>query len=92
MCFTDESHFEFSRTKVRQWCKKRPVKYVPLPKITITIWGGISMAGATPLFVTKKTINSEDFCEILNECLFETMNTFYSSDWILQMDNAPIHT
>lgn len=47
--FTDESTFEFYRTKICEWAKERPNKGVPKNGPKIMIWGGISARGKTPL-------------------------------------------
>ena len=90
--FTDETYFQFYRTTLPEWCKKRPVKRAPQRGPTLMAWGGISARGCTPLAAAKKSVTAEVYQEILDECLIETMSTLYPDGYYLQQDNARPHT
>jgi hypothetical protein len=90
--FTDESTFEFYRTKIREWAKERPNKGVPKNGPKIMIWGGISARGKTPLKIIIGTVDRFKYQDILSECLFDTIEALYPDGWVLQQDGAPPHT
>lgn len=55
------------------------------------LWGGISIRGRKPLATIKGIINSEVYCNILNDYLIPPLNILYPQGYKLQEDNAPVH-
>jgi transposase len=90
--FTDESYFQMFRYKNKLWGKTRPMKMTRKHPPSFMVWGGISQRGATPLKIAKGSINSESYCQILEECLIPTMNVLYPDGWYLVQDNSRVHT
>ena len=91
--FTDESVFQFYRTCTKRWsrdgkCERMVPKFSP----RLTVWGGISKVGVTPLIFVKGNINSEKYCQILQEGLVESVIGQSGIPYMLQQDNARPHT
>lgn len=68
--FTDESRFQFYRCTRKRWakfghCQKMVPKFSP----AVTVWGGISKLGITPLVSVNGNISAIKYCEILGEGL-----------------------
>lgn len=89
--FSDESSFQFYRTKIKQWTKKgKPRKPVPKYSPHVMVWGGISSRGKTSLAFVNGTINARKYCGILEGHLLE-FATHLPDGWRFQQDNAPPH-
>ncbi len=58
----------------------------------IMIWGGIGIRGTTTLHLSRGSINSETYTEILGENLLVTIGMLYPDGYELQHDNARPHT
>ncbi|KAI6653882.1 hypothetical protein LOD99_3058 [Oopsacas minuta] len=71
---------------------ERPTLNNPRHTPKVYIWGGISARGAIPVKVFKHNFNSEHYCNVLNEVLFQTADTLCADGWKLQEDNSSIHT
>ena len=77
--------------KIRMWTRgERPILNIPRHTPKVYIWGGISTRGATPVKVFRQNFNSEHYCNVLNEVLFQTAETLYPDGWKLQEDNSSI--
>ena len=73
--FTDESSMG-----------ERPILSIPRHTPKVHIWGRISARGA----IFRHNFNSEYYCNVLNEVLFQTGETLYPDGWKLQEDNSSI--
>ena len=73
--FTGESFFEITRSKIRMWGKRRPIR-TKSHGFKIMVWEGISSRGKTCLKLSTNTINAQRYVETLEECLIEDMNVF----------------
>ena len=90
--FTDECSIWLNQGKIRMWTRgERPILNIPRHTPKVHIWGGISTRGATPVKVFRQNFNSEHYCNVLNEVLFQTAETLYPDGWKLQEDNSSIH-
>lgn len=58
----------------------------------LMIWGCISYNGIGPIVELSKKVNSYEYLNIINEYAVPAGDTLIGSDFILQQDNAPIHT
>jgi hypothetical protein len=89
--FSDETVFQFYRTKAKYWTKNgKPRKPVPTHGPLLTVWGGISSRGKTSLAFVDGTIDARKYCEILEQHLLEFATNF-PDGWRFQQDNAPPH-
>jgi transposase len=89
--FSDETIFQFYRTKKEQWTKHgKPRKPAPSHGPQVSAWGGISSRGKTSLVFVDGTINAHKYCEILEHHLLEFAANF-PAGWRFQQDNAPPH-
>lgn len=90
--FTDECSIWLNQGKIQMWTKgERPILNIPRHTPKVHIWGGISARGATPVKIFKQNFNSEHYCDVLNEVLFQTAEILYPDGWKLQEDNSSIH-
>ena len=69
---------------------ERPILSILRHTPKVHIWGGISARGATPVKIFKHNFNSEYYCNVLNEVLFQTGKTLCPDGWKLQEDNSSI--
>jgi transposase len=90
--FTDESYFQLHRNTVKVWSKVKTTKPTPKHGPSVMIWGGFSIRGTTTLYIGHGSINSEKYCQILNENLLPTINVLHPEGWTLMQDNATCHT
>ena len=89
--FSDETIFQFYRTKGKQWTKRgKPRKPAPSHGPQVTVWGGISARGKTSLAIVDGTVDARKYCEILEEHLLDFATNF-PNGWRFQQDNAPPH-
>lgn len=56
------------------------------------VWGAISYYGVIDLVTTKGIMNAESYKTILENTIPKVSELFGPIPWILQQDNAPIHT
>ena len=65
----------------------------PAPKFPAKVmtWGAFSIRGQTPLFFTKKSVNSDVYMQIIDGFLLETASVLYPEGFELVQDNAPCH-
>ena len=59
---------------------------------SIMVWGGLSRKGTTDLIELKGRANSSKYISTLNNGLLPVAEELCGKNWILQQDNAPIHT
>ncbi|KAI6661979.1 hypothetical protein LOD99_9649 [Oopsacas minuta] len=91
--FTDECSIWLNQGRIRMWTRgERPTLNIPRHTPKVHIWGGISAPGTAPVKVFKHNFNSEHYCNVLNEVLFQISETLYPDGWKLQEDNSSIHT
>ncbi|KAL4500908.1 hypothetical protein ABPG72_020142 [Tetrahymena utriculariae] len=104
--FTDESYFQLFRNKIGVWHFEDDPNLVCKPQSRICLMGyaAISWKGKSEIYVYEQgfKINSQAYCEILNEILLPFANKVYAqqrktrksieqSKWLLLQDNAPCH-
>lgn len=91
--FSDESRFQFYRVTRKRWAKNgKCSKMVPKFSPAVTVWGGISKMGVTPLIFVKGNINSIKYCEILEEGLLQSDIVESDLPFKFQQNNARPHT
>ncbi len=56
------------------------------------LWGAMSWYGLSSLVVVNGSINSEQYCSILEAGLLPFVEEFAPQDWVFQKDNATAHT
>uniref|UniRef100_A0A1I7X4N8 DDE_3 domain-containing protein n=1 Tax=Heterorhabditis bacteriophora TaxID=37862 RepID=A0A1I7X4N8_HETBA len=97
VCFSDECIFQVDSnsracfvTKDDYFGRLRPVAKHP-PKIHVC--GGISMRGATALTIFPENVrlNSEKYCQIINNIYLPFENIVYNGYARLVQNNAPSH-
>lgn len=89
--FSDETIFQFYRTKAKQWTKHgKSRKPVPKHSPDGTFCGGISSRGKTPPSFVYGTIDVHKHCEVLEQHLLEFAINFWDG-WRFQQNNAPLH-
>ena len=91
--FTDESRFQFYRCTRKRWakfgnCQKMIPKFSP----AVTVWGGMSKLGLTPLVCVTGNISSVKYCDILGEGLLNSTIATNGIPYEFQQDNATPHT
>ena len=98
--FTDESKFQFYRVKRKRWVKfgRSEKWYRNSPTPSVTVWGGISKLGMTPVIFIPGNIDSVEYCEIpqegpLKSVIRSNSEGFpsYSIQFCLQRDSATHH-
>lgn len=65
---------------------------VPRFSPAVTVWGGISKLGLTPLVSVNGNISAIKYCEILGEGLLLSNILTNDLPYVLQQDNARPHT
>lgn len=94
--FTDESRVELSRTSNKCFRKKGHfIPYIPKPKhpLSVLVWAGISVRGATELLVFEGIMDGEFYREeIVKKCLKPFVEKVYPDHHRLMQDNDPKHT
>ena len=58
----------------------------------VMFWGAVRNRSVIALSVIDGRIDSKVYTTVLDEALFPKIKQFYKRQWILQIDNAPIHT
>lgn len=58
----------------------------------LMIWGCISYNGIGPVMRLPEKVTSSVYLDVLNNCAFVAGDKLISPDFVLQQDNAPIHT
>lgn len=58
---------------------------------TVMVWAGISQAAKTPICFISTKMNSEMYCELLEEVLIPFTEEFMDENVIFQQDNASCH-
>lgn len=58
---------------------------------TVMVWAGISDAGKTPICFISTKMNSEKYCELLEEVLIPFLEDAMDENAIFQHDNASCH-
>lgn len=59
---------------------------------SLMVWGAISMAGKLQLKIIDKKMNSDKFIDLLDDHFLPGAHSLYGEEFILQQDNAPIHS
>lgn len=93
--FTDESSLKFQPNRQALLVKKgapRPVVGTVKHPPSLMVWGGISYRGQTPLAPITGKINSDVYQGVIAGNLIPCMSDLYPDGYILQQDNAPVHT
>lgn len=65
---------------------------VPKFSPAVTVWGGISKLGITPLVSVNGNISAIKYCEILGEGLLLSNIVTNELPYVFQQDNARPHT
>lgn len=91
--FTDESRFQLYRCTRKRWakfghCQKMVPKFSP----AVTVWGGISKLGLTPLVSVSRNISAIKYCKFWGEGLLLSNIVTNDLPYVLQQDNARPHT
>ena len=90
--FSDECSIWLNQGRILMWNKgERPILNIPRHIPKVHIWGGISARGTTPAKIFRQNFNSEHYCNVLSEVLFQTAATLYPDGWKLQEDNSSVH-
>lgn len=59
---------------------------------SVMVWGAISYYGAVDIVIMKGKQNAQKYLELIKEEIPKICNITAGRKWILQHDNAPIHT
>lgn len=59
---------------------------------SVMVWGATSFSGKLDLFGIERKKNSVHFNQILEHALLSISKRLIGEDWILQQDNANVHT
>lgn len=59
---------------------------------SVMVWGAISFNGKLDLVGNEGKMNSEYYTQVLENVLLPIADTVVGEDWILQQDNAAVHT
>ena len=57
----------------------------------LNVFAAISCRGATPFVTYTNNLNSDGYCEIVNNCLIPFISEKYDFNCVLHQDNAPCH-
>lgn len=91
--FTDKSRFQFYRCTRKRLSKfGHCQKMVPKFSLAVTVWGGISKLGITPLVSVNGNISAIKYFDILGEGLLLSNIVTNDLPYVLQQDNARPHT
>lgn len=56
------------------------------------IWGLFSWKGKSDLMVTSGNMNSEKYCDVLEEALLPFSNEKHVGKFVFKLENGPCHT
>jgi hypothetical protein len=59
---------------------------------SLMVWAGFSRKGTTKIGIVSAKSSSADYIETLSSCLLPYCKSLAGKKWILQQDNASIHT
>lgn len=91
--FSDESSFQLRSNVVKFWTKKGCPQILEKNKFEpkIMVWGAISAAGKSKLFVVKGIMNSVKYTGVIDHVLQPFIRKYHDDSVIFQQDNAPCH-
>lgn len=58
----------------------------------MTVWGGIFYNGLVDFEEINRTMLAKFSCDVLQTCFLSNQDGILEEDWILQQENASVHT
>ena len=97
LVFSDECHFELhgrvNKHNIHFWGTENPHEIIecPVKTVSLTVWAAISYNGVLSFDLSRHTMNSERYCQILREKVLPNMIRGACATWFFQQDGAPPH-
>jgi transposase len=90
--FTDESMIDIRRNTAKLYHFKGQKRYkLYSNKLSIMVFGGISLRGKVIFKILDVNVNSESYIEVLKDLIVKADLVYPAKNWKLMQDNAPAH-
>ncbi len=92
--YVDESTTRTLEIPLYQWRLPSTQSFMRIPKRTntkakVNVFAAISWRGASPFITFTNNLNSDGYCEIINNYLIPFISERYDFNCIMHQDNAP---